>query len=222
MSAALIKPWATAIGQFSYEGAERLNPGLAAHVLRSCVERGLVGQGERFPLSTHAHAELEQALRAALPGEFFEFVCASVARYLNGVRPGQYRVCPEDIGWIWPNLSFAGEFHEPHTHSGVRYAVAGVYYVQVPDFARAKDGALTFIDPRGGAVGSDDYAGFYGLGKELRLQPVAGSLVLFPPHLKHYVYPHAASTPRISLAFDVDARVLQNRSPASQALQGAA
>jgi Putative 2OG-Fe(II) oxygenase len=217
MPASLVKPWATAIGQFPYAEATSLNPNLAAHVLRSCQERGLVGQGDRFPLSTHAHAELERELRAALPADFFDFVCASVARYLNGVRPGTYRPRPQDIGWIWPNLSLAGQFHEPHTHSGVHYAVAGVYYVQVPRFERVKDGALSFIDPRGGAVGSDAYASFYGLGQELRMQPVAGSLILFPPHLKHYVYPHAAPTPRISLAFDVSARVLQ-----SEAFDGAA
>ncbi|MEY4544797.1 MAG: hypothetical protein RL685_992 [Pseudomonadota bacterium] len=217
MSATLIKPWATAIGQFSYDDAGALNPALAEHVLRSCRERGLIGQGERFPLSTHAHAELEQELRAALPPAFFEFVCGSVSRYLSCIRPGNYQPMPEDIGWIWPNLSFAGEFHEPHTHSGVRYAVAGVYYVQVPQFGRAKEGALSFIDPRGGALGSDEYSCFYGLGKELRMQPVAGNLVLFPPHLKHYVYPHSAASPRISLAFDVAARVLH-----SVALEGAA
>lgn len=144
-------------------------------------------------------------------------MCHSVARYLAGIRQGSYRPEPADIGWIWPHLSFAGQFHEPHTHSGLNYAVFGAYYVQVPQFERPKEGALSFIDPRGGAIGSDAYANFYGLGRELRLQPVAGTLVLFPPHLKHYVYPHAASTPRISLAFDVSARVLQ-----SQPLAGAA
>jgi hypothetical protein len=206
----LIRPWSTTIAQFTYDGADTLNSGLAEHILSTCQKRGLVGQGGRFPLSTHAHTDLERELRSALPDAFFEFVCGSVTRYLNSIRRGTYRPRTEDIGWIWPNLSLAGQFHEPHTHSGIKFAVAGVYYVQVPDFERAKEGALSFIDPRGGAVGSDDYASFYGLGQELRLQPAAGCLVLFPPHLKHYVYPHSAGTPRISVAFDVSARVLQN------------
>jgi hypothetical protein len=153
MSASLIKPWATLIGQFPYANADSLNPGLGQHIIRSCVDRGFVGQGDRFPLSTHAHAELERDLRAALPEDFFPFVCVSIARYLNGICRGDYRPQLEDIGWIWPNLSFAGQFHEPHTHSSVHFAVAGVYYVQVPEFERAKEGALSFIDPRGGAVG---------------------------------------------------------------------
>lgn len=209
MSDSLLSPWSTALGQFEYPGAEALNPGLGETVLRLCQERGLIGQGERFPLSTHHHADIEQGLREALPSAFFDFLCVSVVRYLSAIKPGKYDARHEDIAWIWPNLSFAGDFHEPHTHSSNKYALTGVYYVQIPTFSRPKDGALSFIDPRGGASGSDTYSAFYRIGREVRLPPSPGRMVLFPPHLKHYVYPHSATLPRISLAFDVSARVFE-------------
>lgn len=57
---------------------------------------------------------------------------------------------------------------------------AGVYDVQVPPVERAKEGASSF----------------YGIGQEVRLAPVPGTLILFPPHFEHYVYPHFPSEPR--------------------------
>ncbi|CAE7733022.1 unnamed protein product, partial [Symbiodinium microadriaticum] len=122
-----------------------------------------------------------------------------------------------DLLGLWANVNGRGNSNVAHIHPGL---LSGVLYLQ----AGADQGAtLCFTDPRGATAGEEGrldgdhiandcnaleaFAGLVGL-QGLR----AGELLIFPSWLQHHVPPHVGTEPRISLSFNLKARIVGEKS----------
>jgi uncharacterized protein (TIGR02466 family) len=101
----------------------------------------------------------------------------------------------------WATICRAGAYHAPHSHPDSAWS--GVYYVDAgtinPD--RPLSGVLEFLDPRAGVEAVSAPGDPYG--EPFRVRPEAGSLVVFPSWLYHWVHPYAGQTPRIAVSFNL-------------------
>jgi uncharacterized protein (TIGR02466 family) len=106
----------------------------------------------------------------------------------------------------WHNTNRYGDHHAPHTHP--RSYLSGTYYVRVPpdpavvDDPRAQPGCISFYDPRTGAnmitVGSEPDARAAHV-----VHPSAGTLLMWPSPVQHYVHPNLSSENRVSICFNL-------------------
>jgi uncharacterized protein (TIGR02466 family) len=106
----------------------------------------------------------------------------------------------------WYNTNRFGDHHAPHTHP--RSYLSGTYYVRVPpppasvDDPRARPGCISFYDPRTGAnmitVGTEPDAR-----AAHTVRPSAGTLLMWPSPVQHYVHPNLSEEPRVTISFNL-------------------
>jgi uncharacterized protein (TIGR02466 family) len=98
----------------------------------------------------------------------------------------------------WVNVNPKGAYNAPHTHPGCFWS--GVYYVQLPADA-GEGGIIEFLSPHevlphGGMIQSAITAG------KRRVTPAAGTVLIFPSQLLHWVHPNESAEERITVAFN--------------------
>lgn len=98
----------------------------------------------------------------------------------------------------WVNLHDRGGFNFLHMHEGS--LLSGSFYLQVP----AGSGEFVFRDPRPGVLHGYVKGGVPNGHADIHLTPSPGLLVLFPCWMEHYVEPHEADEPRITIAFNAN------------------
>ena len=98
----------------------------------------------------------------------------------------------------WINLHDRGGFNFLHMHEGS--LLSGSFYLQVP----MGSGEFVFRDPRAGVIHGYVKGGVPNGHADVHLRPSDGLLVLFPCWMEHYVEPHDADEPRITLAFNAN------------------
>jgi len=108
--------------------------------------------------------------------------------------------------WGWYSVNRYGDHHAPHTHP--RSYLSGTYYVRVPpapasvDDPKARPACISFYDPRTGAnmitVGPEPDARSVHV-----VRPSAGTLLLWPSPVQHYVHPNLSQEQRVSISFNV-------------------
>ena len=105
----------------------------------------------------------------------------------------------------WYNTNRLGDHHAPHTHP--RAYLSGTYYVRMPatpevDDPRARPGCISFYDPRTGAnmitAGSEPDARAAHV-----VCPSAGTLLMWPSPVQHYVHPNLSAEPRVSISYNL-------------------
>jgi uncharacterized protein (TIGR02466 family) len=106
----------------------------------------------------------------------------------------------------WYSFNRYGDHHAPHTHP--RSYLSGTYYVRVPpapesvDDPRARPACISFYDPRTGAnmitVGPEPDARTAHV-----VRPSAGTLLMWPSPVQHYVHPNLSQEQRVSISFNV-------------------
>jgi uncharacterized protein (TIGR02466 family) len=106
----------------------------------------------------------------------------------------------------WYNTNRYGDHHAPHTHP--RSYLSGTYYVRVPpapaevDDPRSRPGCISFYDPRTGAnmiiAGSEPDAR-----AAHTVRPNAGTLLMWPSPVQHYVHPNLSQEPRVTISFNL-------------------
>ena len=108
----------------------------------------------------------------------------------------------------WVNINGKGDANVVHDHKGLggHTVWSGVFYVEVPN----NSGSITFMDPRIGMLSDANHLVYDG-SYHFELKPEAGQLILFPPWLRHYVLPNKQSLERISVAFNVNGKPLENK-----------
>ena len=142
-----------------------------------------------FQRSEPAHAELTRQLDA--------MVASANAKLIPDMPEG---LAMRHEGWINVNPTHA--MNAPHDHPGVFWS--GTYYIKVPVPAGADDsfsGAIEFIDPRGSIGTNARFETPFTRGK-FTARPVAGTLLLWPSFVKHWVHPNHAKEDRVSAAFN--------------------
>jgi uncharacterized protein (TIGR02466 family) len=114
------------------------------------------------------------------------------------------------IDWTlqgWANVNRFGDYHDAHNHP--RAYLSGTYYVAVPTApaerqgrSDVRSGCISFYDPRGAAnmtaIKGDPY-----IEAEHTIQPRAGTILLWPAFLKHFVHPNLSQDLRISISYNV-------------------
>jgi uncharacterized protein (TIGR02466 family) len=136
-----------------------------------------------------AHAELAREIDA--------MVAAASAKLMPEL--------PTDLnarheGWV--NVSPTHAMNAPHDHPGVFWS--GTYYIKVPLPANREDklsGAIEFIDPRG-SIGTNARMETPFTRSKFTVRPAAGTLLLWPSFVKHWVHPNQAKEERVSVAFN--------------------
>jgi uncharacterized protein (TIGR02466 family) len=100
-------------------------------------------------------------------------------------------------GGCWANVNREGGYNKIHNHPGAVWS--GCYYVSVgkPYAAPDTNGWIEFQDPRPGNLH----------GRNERIKPEEGLMLLFPGWLNHFVNPFHGEGERISIAFNLDVSV---------------
>ena len=180
------------------QDAKDLNRRLLAEIaMRRQAEPGIArsnrlgwhSEPDLFQRTEPAHAELARELDA--------MVAAATARLIPDMPTG---LVTRHEGWV--NVNPTNAMNAPHDHPSVFWS--GTYYIQVPVPADAGDGlsgAIEFIDPRGSIGTNARFETNFTRGK-FTARPVAGTLLLWPSFVKHWVHPNLAGEERVSAAFN--------------------
>jgi len=107
----------------------------------------------------------------------------------------------------WPNVNQFGDYHDLHNHP--HSYLSGTYYVHVPDKTEPlpgrddrRPGAISFYDPRPQA-NMNAVRGDPQIEAEHTVIPEAGTILLWPSFLHHFVHPNLSKDARISISFNV-------------------
>jgi uncharacterized protein (TIGR02466 family) len=171
----------------------------ASMIVDECV--ALRGQGQGIRRSNHAgswHSN-DDLFKQKTPGlvHVQEFIKACLRSALSSMRADEaVSLNLSMLGWI--NINDQHAMNAPHNHPSS--LLSGCYYVKVPP-GDERSGLIEFLDPRAGAnMIRSPYKDFQ---PTIRVHPRAGSLILFPSFLYHWVYPNLEPETRISIAFNV-------------------
>ena len=105
--------------------------------------------------------------------------------------------CRARLDSMWVNLHERGGYNNVHGHGGSLWS--GVYHVTAP----AGSGKLVLMDPRAQAHVVQAVGKNFARGDRCDIAAQAGQMVVFPGWLGHYVEPHKADEPRISVSFNI-------------------
>ena len=102
----------------------------------------------------------------------------------------------------WVNINPTHALNSPHDHPGSFWS--GTYYAQVPAPEREEDkmsGAIEFLDPRG-SLGTSARIETPFTRTKFTLRPAAGTLLLWPGYVRHWVYPNMSREERFTVSFN--------------------
>ena len=181
--------------QFKHDNAEELNKRLLSEA--KAMRQASSGVNKSNQRGWHSETDL---FRREEPG--MKELCRFI---VQAVQAAEQKVSTQDsiptqlqvMGWI--NVNGTGAFNTPHAHEGFRWS--GCYYVNQPEVDEGRSGYIEFLDPRSGIQGWPVKGASFGNTK-VALRPSAGSLLLFPSYLVHWVYPNEEEDERVSIAFN--------------------
>ena len=180
------------------DDAEELNRRLLREIGQRRKTEQSIGRSNRygwhsgldfFDRPEPAHAQLARELEA--------MVAASTAKLIPELPAALHTV---HEGWV--NIIPTNAMNTPHDHPGAFWS--GTYYVHVPvldDEADKLSGAIEFIDPRG-SIGSNARLETPFTRGKFTARPVAGTCLLWPAFVRHWVHPNRSSEDRVSVAFN--------------------
>jgi len=109
----------------------------------------------------------------------------------------ELKLCRPQIVSAWTIRQFQGDYQEMHSHPGGH--LSGNIYISAPEFAEGSlptDGQILFRLPH-----TKDVSKFI-MQDVWKYTPTPGTVILFPSHLPHTVYPWKGVGHRTVLAFD--------------------
>ena len=142
-----------------------------------------------FDRKEPAHAELARHIKAMVAATTAKLI-PDLAHSLDAILEG------------WVNASPTHAMNAPHDHAGAFWS--GTYYVHVPapdDQADKLSGALEFIDPRG-AIGTSARIDTPFTRPKFTVRPAAGTCLLWPSFIRHWVHPNTSAEERVAIAFN--------------------
>jgi uncharacterized protein (TIGR02466 family) len=107
------------------------------------------------------------------------------------------KMCKPVITSIWTIEQHAGQYQELHTHPGGN--LSGNIYIKAPELdpnSAASDGQVAFRMPQ-----TRDVSKFV-MNDTWKYTPTPGTVIVFPSHLPHTVYPWQGTGTRTVMAFD--------------------
>jgi len=102
-----------------------------------------------------------------------------------------FQTLPKDsYNWnyagVWYNVAFNGSYNAPHVHPGAQISAAYYIRTEEPDQAHPFSGRIDFIENN----------------IQYPFTPKAGTLLLFPSTMLHWVHPYYGKELRICLSFN--------------------
>ena len=193
----LFRLFYTPIEWFEVEEALALNAALLADI--AALRKQTEGVVRSNRLGWHSEPDLFQRPEAS-----FKQLCDIIVACVTKTTSRHF--AKTDIakwnegyhGWI--NVNGKGAYNAPHDHSECLWS--GTYYVSVPKTNFPDSGAIEFMDPRTVQTQSTGRSGSF-LNSKMKFVPEAGSLVVFPSYLLHWVYPNEHESERVSIAFNM-------------------
>jgi uncharacterized protein (TIGR02466 family) len=129
---------------------------------------------------------------------WLETVCEGYMEVINQQSgTEELKHCRPVVNSIWTIRQGPGEYQEMHTHPGGH--ISGNIYITSPDFApnsKSSDGKILFRLPN-----TKDITKFI-MNDTWKYAPIPGTMILFPSHLPHTVYPWQGEGHRTVMAFD--------------------
>ena len=184
------------------EDAARLNAALLEEIAaRRRTEKspprsnrhGWQSKKDLFDRPEPAHRQLTQDLT--------KMVVGATKRMIPGANFANLEMVMEG----WANVNPSGGYNAPHGHPGAFWS--GAYYVSMPE--NAKDdpdgGSIEFLANRPASFFSNMLPGPMTTDK-WRLYPKAGTALLFPSTVMHWVFPHQGEAERVTVAFNAQFR----------------
>ena len=107
------------------------------------------------------------------------------------------KLCKPKIVSIWTIRQHAGDYQEMHSHPGGH--ISGNIYISAPELApnsKPSDSQILFRMPQ-----SKDVSKFI-MNDVWKYSPTEGTVIVFPSHLPHTVYPWNGTGTRTVMAFD--------------------
>ena len=190
--------WPTLLVRRLLPGFEQPTDGLAVHIAeQEAREANYTARYEEQNFLSSEHAPVRWLK------DQVDQTTAALLRHLGILRPMSWTL------HAWYNVNRYGDHHAPHTHP--KSSLSGTYYVRVPpepgraDDPLARPGCISFYDPRTGAnmitVGSEPDAR-----PAYVVRPSAGTLLMWPSPMQHYVHPNLSEEHRISISFNLTMR----------------
>lgn len=180
---------------FELAGAEELNVRLIEEIharktgeasVQRSSDGGWHSAPDLFQRAEPAHRQLAESLLGIL-----RKTSETIAPSIDWKRAAMHV-----DGWV--NLSGKDDFHAPHDHPNA--LLSGSYYIDVGE-VEADGGEIEFLSGRAG----NPHASFISVPMTwnfYRVRPLAGTALVFPSHLKHWVRPWRGQRERISVAFN--------------------
>jgi len=100
----------------------------------------------------------------------------------------------------WVNINRKGGYNTVHHHG--KFHISGVYYVKQPKKASGQSGMIELVNSRFDNHIYDEIGG-NAFAPSLNMRPSAGSMLVFPSTLLHFVYPNETEEERISIAWNL-------------------
>jgi uncharacterized protein (TIGR02466 family) len=176
---------------------QALNASLSSYILECAAREPGIGRSIRF--GWHSKNDFLNRDRPALKA--LRAWIAGAVRDMNrfALGEGGERFQPV-LTTSWANVIGEGGYHKLHAHRN--NAWAGVYYVSAPAVTGESDaGYIEFPDPRGAAAMiTPDHSGL--ALNPVSIQPVEGTLLIFPAWMQHFVNPYRGSGQRLTIAFN--------------------
>jgi uncharacterized protein (TIGR02466 family) len=110
----------------------------------------------------------------------------------------ELKLCKPVVTSVWTIQQTDGQYQELHTHPGGN--LSGNIYITAPEFAansEPSDGHIAFRLPE-----TRDVTKFI-MNDTWKYAPTPGTVILFPSHLPHTVYPWHGTGTRTVMAFDI-------------------
>jgi len=107
------------------------------------------------------------------------------------------KMCKPVVTSVWTIRQFAGQYQEMHSHPGGN--LSGNIYISAPELAngsKASDSQILFRLPQ-----TKDVSKFI-MNDTWKYSPTPGTVIVFPSHLPHTVYPWQGDGHRTVMAFD--------------------
>lgn len=180
------------------DGSEALNRRLLKEIAKRRQSEPGLSRSNRY--GWHSAPDLFQRTEPA-HSQLIREIDAMVAAITAKLMPG----FPKDLVGIhegWINVSPTHAMNSPHDHPGAFWS--GTYYVQVPPPIDRDDklsGAIEFLDPRG-SIGTNARIDAPFTRGKFAVHPAAGTCLLWPGFVKHWVYPNHSKDERVTVAFN--------------------
>lgn len=188
--------FANYIDVYAVEDHEALNAALLAVI--ADWRRADKGVSSSNQLGWHSSRDLfsrEEPAFLKLFSHLDHAVTVSARRHWKEFHPERNIVVREG----WANVNGKGAFNTIHEHDTFHYS--GAYYVAVGKVEEGRSGAIEFLNPSGiSAIPLPNRA--YISPPKITLVPKAGTIMVFPAYLRHWVYPNQNDEERVSIAFN--------------------